>query len=103
MHLHEARTYETRDFYFAATLCALGMELVELDRTQPQRATFVFRDDHRRREWTRQYFAGELRLDPVLLFNSSRGLKRAVYDADGQPLPIRRERRVPLEEARATA
>ena len=103
MHLHEARTYETRDFYFAVTLTALGMELIELDRTQPQRATFVFRDDHRRREWTRQYFAGELRLDPVLLFNSSRGLKRAVYDAEGQPLPIRRQIRAPLEAARASA
>jgi hypothetical protein len=90
MHLHETRTYQTRDFYFAATLCALGMELIDLDRTEPQRASFIFRDDHRRREWTRQYFAGQLRLDPVVLFNSSRGLKRAVYEAEGQPLPIRR-------------
>ena len=90
MHLHEARTYQTRDFYFAATLCALGMELIELERAEPQRAAFVFRDDHRRREWTRQYFAVELRLDPVVLFNSSRSLKRAVYDGDGQPLPIAR-------------
>jgi hypothetical protein len=95
MHLHEARTYRTRDFYFAATLCALGMELIELDRSEPQRAAFIFRDDHRRREWTRQYFAGQLRLDPVVLFNSSRALKRAVYEADGQPLPIRRESDTP--------
>jgi hypothetical protein len=63
------------------------MELIGLDRDDPQRAAFVFLDDRRRREWTRQYFAGELRLDPVVLFNSSRGLKRAVYQAD-QPLPI---------------
>ncbi|HET9878820.1 MAG TPA: DUF5659 domain-containing protein [Candidatus Limnocylindria bacterium] len=88
MQARADRTYQTRDFYFAATLCALGMELIDLDRADPRHAGFVFRDDRRRREWTRQYFAGELRLDPVLLFNSSRGLKRAVYET-GQPLPIR--------------
>lgn len=88
MQVRADRTYQTRDFYFAATLCALGMELIDLDRGEPGRAAFVFRDDRRRREWTRRYFAGELRLDPVLLFNSSRGLKRAVYET-GQPLPIR--------------
>ena len=99
MHLHEARTYQTRDFYFAATLCALGVELIELDRAEPQRAAFVFRDDHRRREWTRQYFAGELRLDPVVLFNSSRSLRRAVHEADGQPLPIRGGQLQPVRAA----
>ena len=59
--------YRTRDLDFAATLCALGMELIELDRSVPQRADFIFRDDHRRREWTRRAFAGQLRLDPVVL------------------------------------
>jgi hypothetical protein len=36
-----------------------------------------------RREWTRSYFAGRLRLDPLVLFHSSRTLKRAVYQDGG--------------------
>ncbi len=75
--------YQTVDFYFAATLLSLGMELLEVDRSDPWRARFTFRDDERRREWTRDYFAGRLRLDPVVLFHSSRALKRAVYQDGG--------------------
>lgn len=80
--------YTTVDFYFAATLLSLGMELVEVDGTDRWRARFTFLDDERRREWTRDYFAGRLRLDPLVLFHSSRALKRAVY-ADGGALDDR--------------
>jgi hypothetical protein len=80
----ERRTrYSTADFYFAATLLSLGMELVEVDRSEPWRARFTFQDDPQRREWTRSYFAGRLRLDPLVLFHSSRTLKRAVYQDGG--------------------
>jgi Domain of unknown function (DUF5659) len=75
--------YGTVDFYFAATLLSLGMELVEVDRSDPWRARFTFHDDPRRREWTQDYFAGRLRLDPLVLFHSSRALKRAVYRDGG--------------------
>ena len=37
--------FATSDIYFAATLIALGMELVGLDRANPQRVRFVFADD----------------------------------------------------------
>jgi len=80
----DSRTrYSTADFYFAATLLSLGMELVEVDRSEPWRARFTFADDPQRREWTRSYFAGRLRLDPLVLFHSSRTLKRAVYHDGG--------------------
>jgi hypothetical protein len=85
MTMHETPSYSTTDFYFAATLLTLGMELVEVDRADLRRVRFTFSDDARRREWTRSYLAGRLRLDPVVLFHSSRTLKRAVYQ-DGGPL-----------------
>lgn len=75
--------YSTVDFYFAATLLSLGMELVEVDGSDRWRARFTFLDDPRRREWTQDYFAGRLRLDPLVLFHSSRALKRAVYGDGG--------------------
>jgi Domain of unknown function (DUF5659) len=83
MTMHGPARYSTTDFYFAATLLTLGMELVEVDRSDPWRARFTFRDDPQRREWTRSYLAGQLRLDPVVLFHSSRTLKRSVYHDGG--------------------
>lgn len=90
----DSRTrYSTADFYFAATLLSLGMELVEVDRSEPWRARFTFTDDPQRREWTRSYFAGRLRLDPLVLFHSSRTLKRAVYQDGGALEDLSAERR----------
>lgn len=71
--------FATSDIYFAATLIALGMELVGLDRANPQRVRFVFADDDQRPEWRRLYFSGRLRLDPLILMNSLKALKHALY------------------------
>lgn len=71
--------FATSDIYFAATLIALGMELVGLDRSNPQRVRFVFVDDDERPEWRRLYFSGRLRLDPLILMNSLKALKHALY------------------------
>ena len=76
--------YETNDLHLAATLQCLGLELLEVDRSDPRRVRFVFLDDDQRREWTRQYLAGELRVDPLILLNSFRMLKRQIY-ADAAP------------------
>jgi hypothetical protein len=74
--------FATTDIYFAATLVALGMELRGLDRTNPQRVRFVFIDDDERPEWRRLYFSGRLRLDPLILMNSLKALKHALYGHD---------------------
>ena len=74
--------FETNDLHLAATLQCLGLELLAVDRGDPRRVKFVFTDDEQRRQWTRQYLAGELRVDPLILLNSFRMLKRQIY-ADG--------------------
>lgn len=71
--------FETNDLYLAATLQSLGLEMVGVDRADPRRVRFVFTDDDRRREWTRQYLAGALRVDPLVLLNSLRATKRQIY------------------------
>jgi hypothetical protein len=71
--------FATSDIYFAATLIALGMGLTTLDRSNPQRVRFVFEDDEQRPEWRRLYFSGRLRLDPLILMNSLKALKHALY------------------------
>ena len=76
--------YETNDLHLAATLQCLGLELLEVNRSDPRRVKFVFEDDALRREWTREYLAGGLRVDPLILLNSFRSLKRQIY-ADGSP------------------
>jgi Domain of unknown function (DUF5659) len=76
--------FETNDLHLAATLQCMGLELLEVDRGDPRRVRFVFTDDDQRREWTRQYLAGELRVNPLVLLNSFRMLKRQIY-ADSPP------------------
>jgi len=76
--------YETNDLHLAATLQCLGLELLEVNRSDPRRVRFVFEDDALRREWTREYLAGGLRVDPLILLNSFRSLKRQIY-ADAGP------------------
>jgi Domain of unknown function (DUF5659) len=71
--------FETNDLYLAATLQSLGLEMVGVDRDDPRRVRFIFTDDDRRREWTRQYLAGALRVDPLVLLNSLRAMKRQIY------------------------
>jgi len=71
--------FETNDLYLAATLQSLGLEMVGVDRDDPRRVRFVFVDDERRREWARQYLAGALRVDPLVLLNSLRAMKRQIY------------------------
>lgn len=71
--------FGTRDFYLAATLVCLGMELKGLDRTDPKRVVFLFMDHPNRREWARAYFAGDLRVNPLNLAVSIRALKGELY------------------------
>jgi Domain of unknown function (DUF5659) len=74
--------FETNDLYLAATLQSLGLEMVGVERDDPRRVRFVFTDDERRREWTRQYLAGALRVDPLVLLNSLRAMKRQIYQGE---------------------
>jgi hypothetical protein len=71
--------FQTNDLHMAATLQCLGLELLEVDRSDPHRVRFVFDDNDARREWTRDYLAGGLRVDPLILLNSLRTLKRQIY------------------------
>lgn len=71
--------YRTSDFYLAATFLTLGMEVVGLDRTNPQRVVFRFRDHEDRRQWTRDYFAGALRVNPAQFAAAIKALKAELY------------------------
>jgi hypothetical protein len=88
--------FETNDLHLAATLQCLGLPLMDVDRSDPRRVRFVFEDDARRREWARQYVAGELRVDPLILLNSLRSLKRQIYADPPRPLRMVQASNEPL-------
>jgi hypothetical protein len=75
------RLFGTRDFYLAATLVCLGMEMKGLDRTDPRRVVFLFEDHPQRHVWARAYFAGDLRVNPLNFAASIRALKGELYAA----------------------
>lgn len=71
--------YRTSDFYLSATLLTLGTEVVGLDRTNPARVVFRFRDHDDRRQWVRDYFAGNLRVNPAQFAAAIKALKAELY------------------------
>lgn len=75
----DERLFATRDFYLAATFMTLGMELAGLDRTDPQRVKFLFRDHPQRRKWASDYFAGNLAVNPLNFVAALRALKGELY------------------------
>ena len=49
------RYFRTSSFYAAAFLFAKGLELVNVDKSEPKRAVFVFRDQPDRELWLNSY------------------------------------------------
>lgn len=60
----DTRYFRTNNFYIAAFLFAKGLELVNIDRTEPKRCQFVFLDISEREAFMQSYnFAKEDSLD----------------------------------------
>lgn len=82
------RFFSTSNFYNAVFLHAKGLELVDIDRTNPKRAKFVFRDCPERENLIRQYSFSEknspgVMLDPRDFEASIKVLKARLYQEGG--------------------
>lgn len=79
------RYYRTANFYASAFAFARGLELVSIDRDDPRRNQFVFRDAPEREEWLNAYSfapegAPEALVDARKFAAAIRALKERLHD-----------------------
>lgn len=77
--LRKEDPYETPDINVAAVLCTLGVPLLDVNRTDPNRATFVFPDSQELRRALRTFWRKELRLDPQDVLAQLKFVKSRLY------------------------
>lgn len=72
-------TYKTTDIYLASTLCLLGYSLEEITY-EHSKFTFHFTEQAYIDLDVDNYWGGELKVDPKLLFAEFKTLKGRMYD-----------------------
>ncbi len=73
--------YGTSDFPLAASLLALGAVYVGIDRSDPGRAVFYFKQDESLVRAVEAFWLGRLLVEPQGLFNAQKTLKSRLYDS----------------------
>jgi len=83
----DERYFRTTSFYTASFLFAKGLELVNLDKTNPKKAVFVFRDSPYRELLLESFNFGkedalEATIDSRKLITAIKQLKEKLYEND---------------------
>lgn len=73
------KIFETSDFHQAITLCALGFQLINVNKSDPRRYVFEFIETPEIIERSQEYFQGKLRLDPRIVLLNSKFLKDRMH------------------------
>jgi len=72
-------TYETYDLNSASALVTLGYKLLKLDKTNPKKVRFVFKEEKSIDQAMLDYWNDEIKLPAQTLFNNQKMLKNRIY------------------------
>jgi len=73
------QNFSTYDLGLATVLITLGYELLELDRTNPKKVRFVFKEEKEIEKVMIDYFNDKIKLPALTLFNNQKNLKNRIY------------------------
>lgn len=59
--------FSTSNFYCSVFLCVKGLQLVDIDRANPQRSQFIFLDSPEREGWIRSFSFAEKNSPEVMV------------------------------------
>jgi len=76
------KNFSTFDLGLAAVLVTLGYELLKLDKTNPKKVRFVFRQEKGIEQAMVDYYKDEIKLPAQTLFNNQKMLKNRIYSAE---------------------
>jgi len=72
--------FRTADLAITAALSVSGFIVDEVERVSPTRSVFIFSNSAKLQESVRQYWRGELRVEPQSYFNQLKVLKARIYE-----------------------
>ena len=73
--------FTTFDLGCSAALVSAGFELIYLDKQNPRKVLFCFREKEGLEEAINNYFAGKLLIDARSLFDNIKALKNRIYSS----------------------
>jgi hypothetical protein len=73
------KTYKTKDQFIASTIYSLGGKINSIPR-EDKECFFVFDNKEQCEMWVIKYYAGELKIDPRLLFDAFKTIKSIIYN-----------------------
>jgi predicted RNA-binding protein YlxR (DUF448 family) len=71
--------FETSDFYLSAFLLAKGFKLIEINKENPHRALFVFKDREDRQRLVEDFLFGRTMINPKNFAAAIKELKQLLY------------------------
>ena len=74
-------TYKTSDFQLATFLAAEGFDLMNLDRTNPKRVEFIFKNNVDISNSLKNFWANKARINPRSFAYYQKLLKHRLYNA----------------------
>jgi len=75
-------TFSTYDLGLATVLLTLGFKLLRLDKTNPKKVKFVFKEEKGRSQAMLDYWEDRIKLPAQTLFNNQKNLKNRIYSAE---------------------
>jgi len=76
-----SKKFSTFDLGLATTLTTLGYKLLELDKTNPKKVRFVFKEEKNIEQTMLKYWNDEITLPVLSLFNNLKTLKNRLYSS----------------------
>lgn len=72
------------DFYISAFCLAKGFELINIDKTNPHRALFIFKDKKDRQSLVEDFLFGRAQIEPKGFVSAIKQLKELLYSDIGK-------------------
>ena len=73
------QNFSTYDLGLATVLVTLGYRLLKLDKTDPKKVKFVFKEEKDIKQVLTGYWNDEIKLPAQTLFNNQKMLKNRIY------------------------
>lgn len=72
-------SFTLSDFYLASFLRAKGFDLLTIERGNPHRASFVFKDEENRQSLVEDFLFGHASIEPKSFVSAIKELKQLLY------------------------
>jgi len=79
MKNEEKRKFTLSDFYLSAFLVAKHFRLLDIDKTNPRKALFVFKDEENRQGLVEDFLFGRAKIEPKIFISAIKELKQLLY------------------------